>query len=77
MTIAEGKSRVTITLGNELLGKLDDYLRTTGMSRSSYISYVVATQLYQQERLTDGVTDKINALLKELMESDSAGASLN
>lgn len=64
MATAEGKTRVQVTLGNEVLEKLDEFCRRTGMSRSSYISYIVATTLDQYENLSQAAADGLRELTK-------------
>lgn len=59
MAIAEGKKRVQVTFGDEVLEKLDAFCKETGMTRSSYITYIVATSLQQYEKLSNAAADGI------------------
>ena len=60
--ISENKTRVQVTLGNELLGKLDEFCRRTGMTRSSYISYIVATSLDQYDKMSRAAAEGVQQL---------------
>ena len=57
MAISENKTRIQITLGNDVLAMLDDYCEKTGMSRSAYIAFVISQQLYNTNRVFD-ITEK-------------------
>lgn len=59
MAIAQGKTRVQVTFGDEVLEKLDAFCKQTGMNRSSYITYIVATSLDQYEKLSAAAVDGI------------------
>lgn len=54
--IDENKTRITITIGKEVLEKLENYCIRLGITKSAYISYIVATTLDTQEQLMQGVT---------------------
>lgn len=64
MAVAEGKTRVQVTFGNEVLAKLDDFCKRTGMTRSSYITYIVATSLDQYENLSNAAYEGLRELAK-------------
>lgn len=57
MAIAEGKKRVQVTFGDDVLKRLDKFCSETGMTRSSYITYIVATSLQQYETLTNAAAE--------------------
>lgn len=59
MAIADGKRRVQVTFGDEVLERLDRFCRDTGMTRSSYITYIVATSLQQYENLSNAAADGV------------------
>lgn len=54
--IDENKTRITITIGKEVLEKLEKYCIRLGITKSAYIAYIVATTLDTQEQLMQGVT---------------------
>ena len=54
--ISKNKVRFTVTIGKEINEKLEAYCYRTGMSKSAYIAYLVATTLDTQEQLMQGVT---------------------
>lgn len=43
--LAAGRKRLQITLGERTVERLDEYCANTGMSRSAYIEYVIASGL--------------------------------
>ena len=45
MAISNGKSRITITVADSVLEKLDDYCDKTGLSRSAVITDIVGSNL--------------------------------
>ena len=45
MTQVDGRKRIQITLGEKTLQNLESYCERSGMSRSSYIEYVIASSL--------------------------------
>lgn len=65
MAISDEKTRVQISLGNDLLAALDDYCAKTGMSRSAYIAFVVSQNIYGTERIYSSVTDALNSALEK------------
>lgn len=66
MAISEDKSRVTITLSNGLLEKLDSYCDATGQTRSGYIASVVGRDLYVVNRTMGGLSDAIQGAFGQL-----------
>ena len=70
MAIPEDKTRVGITMGNELLARLDAYCDRTGMTRSGYIAYAVAHQLDAETQVYDTVNDSISRLFGSLAEQE-------
>lgn len=51
MAISADKTRIAVTIGKDLLDALDTYCKRTGLSRSAYISYVVASSLDASSQL--------------------------
>lgn len=45
MALVDGRKRIQITLGEKTLENLEAYCERSGMSRSSYIEYVIASSL--------------------------------
>lgn len=45
MAVSDGKSRITVTIADSVLEKLDDYCKQTGLSRSAVITDIVGTNL--------------------------------
>lgn len=70
MAIPEDKTRVGITMGNDLLARLDAYCERTGMTRSGYIAYAVAHQLDAETQAYDAVNDSISRLFGSLAERE-------
>lgn len=61
MTVKEGRTRVQVTFGDEVLARLDSFCERTGMSRSSYITYIIATSLEQYENLSKAAIEGIQS----------------
>lgn len=68
MAVAEDKTRVMVTLGNDVLERLEAYCKRLGISKSAYISYTVATALDTQEQLVSGVTAGMVGAISNKME---------
>lgn len=51
LSTAEGKKRIQVTFSEALIERLDAYCERTGMSRSAYITYAVASTLDSYEAL--------------------------
>lgn len=66
MAISEDKTRVTITLGNALLEKIDEYCANTSQTRSGYIASVVGRDLYTQSQTMGQVSAAIQQMLGQL-----------
>lgn len=49
VSVAEGKTRITVTLGNGVLAMLDDACARSGLSRSAEISRIVQDALDMRE----------------------------
>lgn len=65
MATREGCTRITITLGNNVLEKLDAYCEQSGLSRSAVIGDIVGTNLGVMEKLTSSVSQElVSALLR-------------
>lgn len=62
MIMVDEKKRVQISFGKELLARMDDFCNRTGMTRSSYVSYVVGTNLDQYEAMTKAAASGIREL---------------
>lgn len=71
MAIAKDKSRIAITLGTGVLERLDAYCKRTGMSRSQYISYVVAHQLDAETQTLEYVQGAVGELFQRLSPDSS------
>lgn len=61
----EGKTRIQITVSDLVLKRLDDYCAKTGMTRSTYISYILATSLQGSEELMQAAADSIRESAKQ------------
>ena len=70
MAIPEDKTRVGITMGNDLLARLDAYCDRTGMTRSGYIAYAVAHQLDTETQTMDYVQGAIGKIFQQLAASE-------
>ena len=65
MATREGRTRITITLGDAVLEKLDAYCEQSGLSRSAVIGNIVGTNLGVMEKLTSSVSEElVSALLR-------------
>lgn len=65
MATREGKTRITITLGDGVLEKLDAYCEQSGLSRSAVIGDIVGSQLGAFEKITQSVSEElVSALLR-------------
>lgn len=53
MALPEGKTRVQITLGDELLAKMDEFCAQSGLSRSAYIATLVSNDLWAKTSVMD------------------------
>lgn len=71
MTVKDGRTRVQVTFGDEVLRRLDAFCDRTGMTRSSYITYIVGTSLEQYENLSKAAIQGVqSASLKAMNEKD-------
>lgn len=52
MAVGTGRTRISITLGNAVLEKLDQYCAQSGLTRSAVIGDLVGTNLGVFERIT-------------------------
>ena len=64
----EGKKRVQITLGDELLEKLDEFCSHTGMSRSAFIASCVAERLDTQRRVYEMLSKSLSGIIDRSMD---------
>jgi metal-responsive CopG/Arc/MetJ family transcriptional regulator len=58
MAVKKGKTRVQITLNDEVVKKLDELCDRTGMTKSSFVSYTVAMAL-----------DSYNGMLEKMAQA--------
>lgn len=72
MATREGRTRITITLGDAVLEKLDAYCEQSGLSRSAVIGDIVGTNLGVMEKLTSSVSEE---LVSALLRAGFAGSS--
>lgn len=72
MPVKDGKTRITITLGDAVLEKLDAYCEMSGLSRSAVIGDIVGTNLGVMEKMTKSVTDNLAEALGALMRASAA-----
>ena len=75
MATREGKTRITITLGDAVLEKLDAYCEMSGLSRSAVIGDIVGTNLGVMEKMTKSVTDDLAEALGALMRASAASGN--
>lgn len=61
----KGKTRVQISLSNELLERMDEYCERLGVTRSNYVAMLVAQNLDTMSRMMDAMPDAINELIKQ------------
>lgn len=78
MAVSDKKTRITITLGNSVLEKLDAYCETSGLSRSAAIGDIVGTNLGVMDKMSESLVSALtSALLRtKLSESDDAPLTL-
>lgn len=53
MAVAKGKGRITITLGDKVLEKLDEYCEMTGLTKSAAVGSIVASALVLERPIID------------------------
>lgn len=63
MAIPEDKARVAITMSREVLDRLDNYCRRSGMTRSGYVNWVVAHQLDVEEQMVSATQSAMQQIL--------------
>ena len=68
MAISSDKTRISVTIGNDLLENLDAYCKRTGLTRSAYISYVVASSLDASSQLVSRVASIASDKLTDVVE---------
>lgn len=51
--VPNGKGRITITLGDKVLEKLDEYCEMTGLTKSAAIGSIVASKLVLEKPVID------------------------
>lgn len=68
MAVKEGRTRIQVTFGDEVLRKLDAFCDRTGMTRSSYITYIVGTSLEQYENLSKAAIEGVQSASIKAME---------
>lgn len=61
----KGKTRLQISLSNELLERMDEYCDRLGVTRSNYVAMLVAQNLDTMSRMMDAMPDAINELIKQ------------
>ena len=61
----KGKTRLQITLSDELLAKMDAYCKRLGVSRSNYVAMLVAQNLDTMSRMMELMPEAINDLVKQ------------
>lgn len=64
--VANGKTRVQITFGDELLRKVDNYCEETGITRSSLVCAAVADKLGAYDQVMRMAGDAINSIVSDL-----------
>lgn len=62
----DARTRVTITVGNGLLSRIDEYCDRTGLTRSGFIQFVCAQQLDNIERANNAVAAMGEQFLQQL-----------
>lgn len=67
MAVADTKTRIAITIDKAVLDRLDAYCKSSGMSRSQYISYCVAHQLEAEDRMTNGVLEAAREMFADMV----------
>ena len=65
MAVRSGSTRIQITLSDELIAVLDAYCKRLGISRSSYVSTVLAQNLDIQSQLLESAKTTIEDIAKE------------
>ena len=65
MAIRPGSTRIQVTLKNELVTVLDDYCHRLGVSRSSYVSTVLAQNLDIQSQLLDAAKGSVSGAFEK------------
>lgn len=60
-----GKTRLQISLSNELLEKMDAYCKRLGVSRSNYVAMLVAQNLDTMSRMMELMPEALNELVQK------------
>lgn len=53
MAVPKGKGRITVTLGEKVLEKLDEYCDVTGLTKSAAVGSIVAQALVLEKPIVD------------------------
>lgn len=72
MAVPEGKTRLQITVSDELLGNVDEYAKQTGLSRSAIFASCTAEKLAALSGMTNGVLELAEKLMREQTEQKAA-----
>lgn len=65
MAISENKTRMQISLGNDLTEKMDAFCSEAGLSRSSYIAGLIANDLYAKAAVINAAKELLAEASKE------------
>lgn len=66
VSVAEGKTRITVTLGNGVLAMLDDACARSGLSRSAEISRIVQDAL-EMRALPETTPEQMIEFLRQVI----------
>lgn len=70
MAIADDKTRISITLDNKLLERIDDYVGRYGATRSQFLADVVRREFYADDRAAEIMSNKVGEFLHTMAHDD-------
>lgn len=64
MATKDTNVRLQLTISKKVADRLDSFCETSGMTRSQYVTYILATSLDSYGRLNEAAADSIRAAAK-------------
>lgn len=72
--LSDGKTRINVTLSDEVIARLDAYSKAMGLNRSALCCYMIGQQVMVLDK-TLGIADAVSkSLVKAIDDSDIANA---
>lgn len=68
--ISDGKTRINVTLSDEILSRIETYAKAMGINRSALCCYMIGQQIMAMDKAL-GIADAVSSKLQEVIgESD-------